>query len=159
MLYLDSSALIKHYIRERGTDAIDSKFREEEKYQRTAFTSVIAYAEVQAAFARRRRDRLSSSAETSRVQEEFVTDWAVKLNQVELGAGVLLFIRRLVEEFPLKGFDAIHLASALWLRDALRIAKDFGQSSNTLEFASSDRQLNKAASQLGMEIFDPEKES
>ena len=159
MLYLDSSALIKHYIKERGTDAIESKFREEEKYQRTAFTSVIAYAEVQAAFARRRRDRLLSFAETSRVQDEFVSDWAVTLNQVELGAGVLLFIRGLVEEFPLRGFDAIHLASALWLRDALRIGRNLAQASNTLEFVSSDRQLNKAASQLGMEIFDSEKES
>jgi hypothetical protein len=78
---------------------------------------------------------------------------------VELGAGILLFIRGLVEEFPLKGFDAIHLASALWLRDALRIGTNLAQTPNTLEFVSSDRQLNKAASQLGMEIFDPEKES
>ena len=52
MIYLDTSALIKRYIWESGSEQIRGMFREK------AFivTSKIAYAEVYAAFTRRRRE-------------------------------------------------------------------------------------------------------
>ncbi len=78
------------------------------------------------------------------------------LTRIELNAGVLLFIPELVNKHPLKGSDAIHLASALWLRDALRLGVQFGPASRSLTFTSSDKQLNNAASIEGLEVFDPE---
>lgn len=58
MLYLDSSALIKHYQNEDGAEALERKLKVERDNSRIAFTSVLTYAEIHAIIARRRREQL-----------------------------------------------------------------------------------------------------
>ena len=58
MLYLDSSALIKRYQNEQGTETLNIRLREEAKGFRSEFTSVLTYTEIHAAFARRTREKL-----------------------------------------------------------------------------------------------------
>ena len=59
MVYVDSSVLLKHYIREKGTPAIKAKLKEESFRQAGVFMAVVGYAEALAVFSRRMRDALT----------------------------------------------------------------------------------------------------
>lgn len=155
MLYLDSSVLIKKYIQEPGAPAVQAKIRQEISRLQIIFISDIGYAEILAAFARKLRDKLLRPGEIDQIQGQFHDDWLFTVGRVELNVGVLGFIQDLVNKYPLRGADAIHLASALWLKDALRLGKVPGPSGGAMEFASSDKQLKAAASAEGLKIFDP----
>jgi hypothetical protein len=120
------------------------------------FTSLLTYAETHAAFARRAREKLLSPKEAVVVQDEFDADWALSIISIELGTGVLVFVRDLVREFPLRGADAIHLASALWLRDMARLGLKVDQYTGPLVFVSCDQQPSKAADKSRLEVFNPE---
>jgi predicted nucleic acid-binding protein len=156
VLYLDSSALIKHYQRERGTDTIDARLRAEAQNVRSAFTSVLTYAEMHAVLARRAREKLLSPAQVVALQDRFDADWVFEISPIELGTNVLVFVRNIVRDFPLKGADAVHLASALWLRDMTRLGIKPDQYAGPIVFASSDRQLVSAARKHQLEVFNPE---
>jgi uncharacterized protein len=156
VLYLDSSALIKHFIQEAGTDALNLKLQLEAQGPQDNFVSMVGYAEIFAMLARRLRENLLQQEEFNLIQENFNEDWLFKLGHVELTAGVLAFIPSLVKKHPLKGSDAIHLASVLWLRDVWRHGKSFAAKSRTVEFVTSDKKLRNAASLEGLEVFDPE---
>jgi predicted nucleic acid-binding protein len=155
VLYLDSSALIKRYQKELGTEALNARLRES-KGLRSVFTSVLTYAEMHAVFARRVREKLLSAAEAATVQDEFDADWVLSIGPIELGPGVLAFVRDLVRGFPLRGADAIHLASALWLRDMARLGMKVELYTGPLVFVCSDKQLAKAAAKSRLEVFNPE---
>ena len=156
MLYLDSSALIKRYQNEQGTEALNARLRQEARGLRSVFTSLLTYSEIHAAFARRAREKLLSAEEAAAVQDEFDGDWVLSIGPIELGTDVLVFVRDLVREFPLRGADAIHLASALWLRDMARLGMKVDQYTGPLVFVSSDKQLAKAAAKSHLEVFNPE---
>jgi len=156
VLYLDTSALIKRYQNEQGTGALNARLRKEAKGLRSVFTSVLTYAEIHAVFARRAREKLLSAGEAAVVQDEFDADWALSISPIELGTGVLAFVRDLVGGFPLRGADAIHLASALWLRDMASLGMKVDQYTGPLVFVSSDQQLAKAAAKSHLEVFNPE---
>jgi len=157
VLYLDSSALIKRYQNEQGTETLNIRLREEAKGLRSVFTSVLTYAEIHAAFARRAREKLLSAEEAAAVQDDFDADWVLSIGPIELGTGVLVFVRDLVRGFPLlRSADAIHLASALWLRDMARLGRKVDQYTGPLVFLSSDKQLVKAAAKNHLEVFNPE---
>jgi len=118
------------------------------------FTSVLTYAEIHAAFARRARENCCRPRSCS-VQDEFDADWVLSIGPIELGTAVLVLCG-LVTEFPLRGADVIHLASALWLRDMARLGMKVDQYTGPLVFVSSDKQLAKAAAKSHLEVFNPE---
>jgi predicted nucleic acid-binding protein len=156
VLYVDSSALLKHYIRESGSRSLRARIKEESLRQAGVFMSVVGYAEVLAVFARRLRENLLSAKRFDLVMQRFSSDWAFGVSHVQLDISVLLFIPGLVKRNPLKGSDAIHLGSALSLRDALRLGRQFGPGSESLKFATSDKRLKRAAIAEGLDVFDPE---
>lgn len=152
MLYFDSSALIKHYVQEKGSERVGENLREEEEDSRPVFTSVLTFAEIHAALARRARDKSLSLDQFIRARTNFDSDWMSGLSAVDLGPGVLSIVRNIVDQFALRGADTIHLASAIWLRDA-GVATTSG---NGLVFLSSDKLLVKAAASCGLDVSDPE---
>jgi predicted nucleic acid-binding protein len=155
VLYVDSCALLKQYIRESGSDIVAARIGEESARNAGIFMSVIGYAEVLAVFARGLRENLLSEEQFNSVQEAFLDDWLFSITLVELNVGVLGFILDLVKRHPLKGSDAIHLASALSLRDALRLGKRSGSVSESLTFVTSGKQLKRAAIAMGLDVLDP----
>lgn len=159
MLYLDSSALMKHYQNERGTDAFDKRLRSEYENLGHAFTSVLSYAEIHAIIARRVRERLLSAADGAAIHERFDADWVLGFTAIELDSHVLIFIRQIVRTHPLRGADAVHLASALCLRDMVNAGARLARHGEKITFASSDKQLIRAAQQHNLEIFNPEIEN
>jgi hypothetical protein len=106
--------------------------------------SYLAFAEIHATFARRRREGLLLATEFEQLRLRFAEDWQ-ELTQVPIGAEVLALVPGLCERHPLRGADALHLASALLLR----------QGGLEATFACSDRHLLVAAASEGLTTFDP----
>ena len=155
MLYLDSSALIKHYQIEEGSDALEEKLEAERENSRVPFSSVLTYAEIHAIIARRQREKLLSANEANQLHDRFDLDWTLELTPIELAAGVLNLVRTIVKAHPLRGTDAVQLASALWLRDAAGVGLGLDKDDRGIEFSSADRQLCIAAQKFRLQVFNP----
>lgn len=140
ILFADTSALIKLYIEEPGSEAMARLARR----SRLA-VSVLAYAEVYATFARRLRESLLSEEEHDELVESYERDWQTMI-LVPVRSAVLGVVPRLVGENPLRGADAVHLASALFLQ----------ASGLEVMFAAADRQLVTAGRAEGLQVFNPQ---
>lgn len=136
ILYLDTSALVKLYVREAGSVAVRRGIEAAE----AAATSAVAYAEARAAFARLSRERPSSRRLHRRRVAQLDRDWEHYVI-VELAPAVARRSGELAELHALRGFDAIHLASALWLQSVY---------SPEVAFIAFDRRLTAAAAAAGL---------
>jgi uncharacterized protein len=139
-LYLDTSALVKLYLAEPDHDAVVSAIRE----ALGVTTSVVAYAEARAAFARRLRETTLTSDEYAEVVAAFNAGWR-DLDRIPVSDEVAYSAGELAERYALRGFDAIHLASARWLQDDV----------DNLHFMAFDERLTQAA-RLVMPVYDIE---
>jgi predicted nucleic acid-binding protein len=135
-VYLDTSSLVKLYIDEDGAALVSRLVSE----AAVVATSVVAYAEARAVFARRRRERLLSAAACTRVVRQFDADWA-SLFVIELNETLGRSAGALADRFGLRGFDAIHLAS---FQELLTHADD-----EDVQFSSADARLARVARRLG----------
>jgi predicted nucleic acid-binding protein len=135
MVYIETSALAKCYLAEAESALV------EEITQRAApavYTSRITYPEVLSLLARSVRDRRISNDDYQRHKRCFLRDWEL-LKIVEPTAECLRPAERLVERYPLRGFDAVHLCSALLL--------------GTPDFACFDSRLQAAARAEGLAVI------
>ncbi|MCC6625285.1 MAG: type II toxin-antitoxin system VapC family toxin [Deltaproteobacteria bacterium] len=118
MLYLDTSALVKLYVREVDSDVVRALVRAATHVA----TSRIAYVEARAAFARRARERALSTRGLRQVVEVLERDLGAWV-MVEASDEVVRLAGELAERHALRGYDALHLASAsalaTWLSDAV----------------------------------------
>ena len=140
MNYFDSSALIKRFVEEPGSKRVEALIEAEPP----PATSKVAYAEVHAGLARKPRERGLTPAVHRSASRTFDADWPAYV-RVELVDPLLILARDLVQRRPLRGFDAIHLASALRLRD---------QIGDEVVFVASDDRLLAAASSEGFVTVD-----
>jgi predicted nucleic acid-binding protein len=115
ILYCDTSALVKCYCREEGSDAVIEFRRQAEA---TAI-SVVGHSEFHSAINRKRRDGDVSARDADRILQNFDTDWD-SLLRVEITPNLNKIVVRLLKTHPLRAFDALHLASALLLRTRVR---------------------------------------
>jgi predicted nucleic acid-binding protein len=145
VIYADSSVIVKRYYDEPGSE----KVREQWTASDRVFTSRVAYAEVHAALARKRRDGGLSPSLFRTSAAAFDTEWPA-YDQILVDADTLGPVRRLVRRHALRGYDAIHLAAALW------VAKQIG---DPLEFWVSDAQLETAARHERLAVVNPERET
>ncbi len=118
ILYLDTSALVKLYVREDHSDAV----RQEVTAAVAAATARIAYAEARAAFARRAREGTLAPQDLRRVVTALDADWENYLC-LEVTENIARQAGELAERYALRGFDSLHLASALALQR--RVAMPF----------------------------------
>jgi predicted nucleic acid-binding protein len=140
VLYVDTSALAKLYVEEAGTERMRARAVAAE----AVASSVLTWFEGLAMLARRNREGLITAEEHQALRRQFHVDWSA-LAAVDLDGRVLELADRLVHEHPLRGADAVHLASALVL----------GEAGLVVEFACSDRTLNAAARAERLPVFDP----
>jgi predicted nucleic acid-binding protein len=155
VLYLDSSALVKLYFSEVGSTELEDTLRRATDLGIAVFSSVLAYAEVHAGLARKSRDEQLSNSFTATIHDRFDRDWVFAVNPVEANIGVLGFVRDIVKVSPIRGGDALHLASALWLRDVSRFSVKSGIHTAPLTFVCSDIQLLAAAEKQGILTLNP----
>ena len=139
ILYLDTSALVKRYFREPYSDDIVAAW----KSATQIVTSFVAYAETMASVYRKCRESGIDVRSIRKIAASFQRDWE-SFVRVEVTEELQTTIDRVVEKYPLRGFDAIHLASALAIHE--RVSNDF-------RFACFDNRLTHAAMSEGLEIF------
>lgn len=130
ILYLDASALVKRYVAEPGSAAVGSLIEEGE----AVGTGVISRAEVVAALARAVRTKLLSRQAAASALESFNAEWE-SLVRVQMTEAVVARAAALAWEHGLRGYDAVHLASAIFWEEML---------GEPVTVASFDRQLWKA---------------
>jgi predicted nucleic acid-binding protein len=140
ILFVDTSALVKLYIAEPGSE----RMREAVAQGHPVAVSRLAFAEIHASFARRRREGLLPAPELDQLRLRFGDDWK-EILQVPIGAEFLSLVPGLCDRNPLRGADALQLASALLLR----------QEGLEITFACSDHNLLNAAMSEGLTTFDP----
>jgi uncharacterized protein len=131
IVYLDTSSLVKLYVEEDGSSEVDALV----KSSGVTATSIVAYAEARAAFARRYREASFTSTEHDRIKMFFDKDWGSYL-VLNITGDMARLAGDLAEKHALRGFDSIHLASALTLQQEL---------STTIVFSCFDDNLQKAS--------------
>lgn len=141
MIYLDTSALIKRFVDETGSNKVAELVVE----QAPASTAALAYVEVYSGLARKQRDGELSADQFDGIRIQFEEGWPSYV-RVHLRDEVLHLARDLVGRYPLRALDAVHVASALHLQGLLGFA---------VTFVAADRRLLDAAGKEGMGIVDP----
>ncbi len=138
MLYLDSSALVKLYVREAHSADMLALARKSPQW----LCHQVGYVEVRAALAAAARlERISAQARSQAVAR-FVKDWG-SISQVQLDDALLERAAELAEGFGLRGYDSVHLAAADRIRGAV---------GEKLLFACFDERLNRAARLIGLRL-------
>jgi predicted nucleic acid-binding protein len=132
ILYLDTSNLVKLYVEEPGSPAVQTEVEASE----LVTTSIVAYAEARAALARRRREGSLTAAEHRKAKAGLEADWPRVLT-----AGVTESLTKragdLAERQRLRGFDALHLATYL------TVVQEFP--GEQVQFSTADLALDRAA--------------
>ncbi len=133
--YFDTSALVKLYILEAGSSDVADLFGGSER----GVCHEVAYVKTRAALASALRSKRLDSATHGACVNRFVSDWQTSLSWVRTDYELLLRAAELAEGFALRGYDAVHLASADRLRTVLPAT----------QFVSFDHALNRAAKLIG----------
>lgn len=110
ILYLDTSALVKLYIDEEGTSLVRRLVQESS----IVATSKVAYAEARSAFARAHREKLIDTSTHDEIVAVLKQDWKSYF-KLEITDELIDLAGELTLTHSLRGFDAIHLSSALTL--------------------------------------------
>jgi len=131
ILYLDTSALVKLYVDEEDSERIRGLV----EAARVVATSRVSYVEARAGIARKLREGDLTEGEYRQILEGLEKDWK-NYFIVEVSERVTRIGGELVERHPLRGFDAIHLASGILLKN---------RTEEEVLFACFDERLNEAA--------------
>jgi predicted nucleic acid-binding protein len=108
MIYLDTSALIKRFVAEAGSETVNDLVGKAPPI----VTAKIAFAEVHAGLKRKHREGSLSGRDYALSVRQFEDDWESYI-RVDLRDEILRLARDLIRQHPLRGFEAIHLSSAL----------------------------------------------
>jgi len=141
MFYLDSSAWVKRYEREDGTDWVERLWTQVDLLG----SSRLALVEVVSAVARRHRERAGDGEVVRQTLQAVQADFRDMLC-VELSEDVLDLAVALAETHRLRGADAVHLASALRLKAITE---------TDLTMVASDGELLATARMEGLPVLDP----
>ncbi len=142
--YLDTSALVKLYVFEEGTDLVRRQVNEAS----IIATAKVAYPETRAALARGKREEILTLSAYKEAVMNFIADWPSYF-VLELTDSVMYKAGELAENYKLRGFDSIHLASALTLAGVL--AEE--GSKEKVEVGCWDKGLAEALKASGFVVF------
>ncbi|HOU12313.1 MAG TPA: type II toxin-antitoxin system VapC family toxin [Anaerolineae bacterium] len=139
LIYLDTSALVKLYVREPGTDDVLQLV----KNSTSIGTAIISRAEAAAAFSKAIRVGYITSTEGRTAGEAFLDAWPsvvrLAINETIISqAGSLAFT------YGLRGYDAVHLATALNWQATLDIP---------VLLATYDQKLWEVAKQMQIAVW------
>jgi hypothetical protein len=146
--FLDSSALVKRYVPETGsawiqtiTDAATGNL---------LIISRITWVEVLSALARRQREGSLSATDVDLIIQQFRYDLNNHYQIVELDGIVTENAGQLVNQYPLRAYDAVQLASVLRIQPAFATA-----TSTSLVFLTADDRLLTIAQTAGLLTDNP----
>lgn len=157
--FFDSSALVKRYVSEDGSGWVRAITHP--SGLNDIHVARITGAEVLAAVTRRRRQGDISAAEAARFIADFRHDFARQYLPIEVTGAVVARAMDLIESHPLKGYDAVQLATALAVSGhlaALGASTPTGSITSPsfmLTFVTADDALDKAALAEGLIVENP----
>lgn len=136
ILFCDTSALLKLYIDEPGSDAVKAQVQAAE----AVAVCRIAWAEAHAALSRRARETPEDAATLELAKAALAADWA-RYVVMEINQALVERAGDYADTFALRANDGVQLAAAF----------ETGLIAQTpVLFACFDLRLNKAAKLLGM---------
>ncbi len=139
IVYLDTSALVKLYVQEVGSTEVRRAVARAD----LVATSLIAYVEARSAFARKQRLADIDDAALKRHKHEFEQGWN-RLDRLPVDATTIHRAGELAEQYRLKAYDALHLATVDLMAVTLR---------SSVSFACFDDALNRAAAKMGFTLI------
>jgi predicted nucleic acid-binding protein len=139
ILYLDASALVKRYVAELGSPEVSAAILKAE----VTGTALISRAEVEAALGNAVRLQALTQQEGLACLQVFRNEWP-DLVRVQVTARVAAQAGNLAWDHGLRGYDAVHLASASAWQDAL---------GERVTLATFDKHLWVAAESVGLEAY------
>ena len=146
--FLDSSAVIKRYVRERGTAWIRAISDPAASHQ--IFVARLAVVEVAATLARQARAGNLTVADASLGIHQLRHAFAHEFRVIEITPVLATHALNHIQTHALRGSDALHLAAATELHR--RRATD---GLPGLTFVCADSELNQAARAEGLLVEDP----
>jgi hypothetical protein len=150
--YFDTSALVKYYIIERGTNWVKALIdaRLDEGWEHVIITVILSVVEVTAAFARRRRMKEISKGLYAAILSRFLREGRRRYTLIDVNESIINLAAGLAQRHPLRAYDAVQLATALIINRAL-VAEELPP----LVFVSADDVLCEAARAEGLEAENP----
>lgn len=136
IVYLDASALVKHYVAEVGSPEVDQLLAR----AKVIGTAAISRAEVSAALAKALRMGTLTYDEAEAALQVFRAEW-VDLVRLQLTETILAQADTLAWERGLRGYDAVHLAAARFWQTSL---------GEPVTLATYDRKLWQAGNAQGL---------
>lgn len=142
LYFLDTSALVKAFVPEPGTTVVRTTLEEARAEPTSArvFVSRLAYPECMSALVRRQYEGSVSELAGRRARAELVESFRHPYDVFHVltpEAETIDHAAALVARHRLRGFDAVHLATALALRHAT--------AADSFTLLSADLKLNAAA--------------
>jgi predicted nucleic acid-binding protein len=134
-VYFETSALVKLFLEEPVADGARDLWDEADLIS----VALTAYPEARSALASAQRVRRISSAELKEVRSKLRRVWT-QVQVIDLDEPVAIAAGDAAEAFNLRGYDAVHLATALTLQD------------ESLLIATWDSDLRAAALEVGLRI-------
>ena len=137
--YFDSSSIVKWFFDEPHMNLS----RDVRDKAEIVFTSLLSFPEVTSAIYRASREGRCSESDMEIIRDEFFLIWP-HFQWVRVTEPLIRHAGQLIFRHGLRGYDAVHLASALLVNTE---AGEFD-----LFFSCFDRNLNRAAKKEGLEI-------
>ena len=136
IVYVDASALVKRYVAEAGSEEVDALIAGAQ----VIGSGIISRVEVAAAIGRSVRMKIITRAGAAKANQVFSADWE---SLIRLPVTETLVARAgfLALEHVLRGYDAMHLATALAWRETL---------GEEITLATFDRELWRGAKATGL---------
>lgn len=145
MFYLDSSALVKRYVMERGSIWLRAQL------PNGFIVATIAFAEVSSALARRLKGGTLSAHDYTQAKTMFEFDMDYRFALVEVNKALCRRAGQLAEKHALRGYDSLQLACAIHTDHQMR---QIGQ--GPITFLVADNNLLQAGVAEGLLVDNPE---
>lgn len=139
--FFDTSALVKRYVREVGSEQVRAVLAG----GKHRFAARIASVEATAAIARRHREGSLSAASRDRLIRRVARDLD-EFDLVELTPEIAADACGLARRLPLRAYDAVQLSCALWVRSHL---------AEGVRFVCADLHLAELARGAGLDVVVP----
>lgn len=112
--------------------------------------SQITWVEVYSAFARRQREGSLSAGELDILLQKFRNEFDTQYRVIEVDPALMESAGQLVIQYPLRAYDAVQLASGLYVQSVLTSMPE-----TQLIFVSADNRLLNIAQSAGLAIDNP----
>ncbi len=139
IIYFDTSALVKKYLYEDGSDEVNGLFLKDNLHGSITLTQV----EMSASLHKAVRMKLISANLASEALKDFLEDWQ-SFTRLRVTAAVIEKATDIAWKYSLRGYDSLHLASALLWQETLDIK---------VTFAAFDHELLSACHKAGLETW------